>query len=93
MTEFLGRRATQVLVEIGIFDNFAFWIRSSLEDVRERSSWRRGLLASGRFRFLFLVGFALFLLAIDRLAAGLYGGSSAVVLILPVFAFAVERPM
>jgi hypothetical protein len=81
-----------------------------MEDVGERLSRRRGLLASGRFRFLLFVGFALFLLGcaivsplsrdrgvgqptINRLATGLYGGSNVVVLILPVLAFAAERPM
>jgi hypothetical protein len=63
MADLLGRRATQILVTVGIFDNLAFRIRSSMEDVGQRLSWRRGLLASGRFGFLLFVGFALFLLA------------------------------
>jgi hypothetical protein len=63
MAGFLGRSATQVIVEIGIFDNLAFRIRSPMEDVGERLSRRRGLLASGRFRFLLLVALTFFLFA------------------------------
>jgi hypothetical protein len=110
MADFLSRRAIQVLVDMGIFNDLALRVRSSMENVSERLPRRRGLLASGRFRFLLFVGFALFLFAyavvsplsrdpsrgrptINRFVTGLYGGSSVVVLILPVFAFAVERSM
>jgi hypothetical protein len=63
MADFLGRGPIQVLVDVGIFDNLAWRIRVPVEDVGERLSRGRGLLASGRFRLLLPVGFALFLLA------------------------------
>jgi hypothetical protein len=65
MADFLGRGPIQVLVDVGIFDNLARRIRLPVGDVGERLSRGRGLLASGRFRFLLLdlVRFALFLLA------------------------------
>jgi hypothetical protein len=63
MADFLGRGPIQVLVDVGIFDNLAWRIRVPVEDVGERLSRGRGLLASGRFRLLLFVGFALFLLA------------------------------
>jgi hypothetical protein len=65
MAKFLSRRTAQVLVAVGVFDNLAFRIRSSMKDVGQRLSCRRGLLASRRFGFLLFVGFALFLLACD----------------------------
>jgi hypothetical protein len=55
MANFFGRRALEIVIDVGVLDDLARRIRLAMKEVCEWLSRRSGLLASGCLRLLLFV--------------------------------------